>query len=529
MLKQDILALGRYLREIYSLGGNQVHYHVKSVQALKEASEGMIPQFEKALTQCVYAAQTDSSKSLGIELEALLGKVLSRVLRTFQEVPSEGLNVDWRESESSSVYCRSILGLLETVEASRRKLAAAVIDRERAEIDLTRKDVEIEKLKEQVVLFRDIVEQCKRLQSDSRPFVPQGFASSPHEYQHLKKRVVVLESILEERASLIASLRQDVIHRKEEIDAEWYERCQTLKEWMEALQREKEDLTQQNHSLRVQLDRVRDECNEEMVRGKGIMTNQHEKTWNERENEFVLLREKNEDEWKKKLRVQKQALDKCVTHHEVLERHIVVLKEEKERLVKMRNTEDLQEENRRLERERDELFAERNRYKTHSTDSERVITALHASIAGKDIQFHTQASKLASTEQQLTNATQQRMYQADLLQELEDKLHRSIPNDEAHVQLQIENEKKWNQRLSAVEHLLALEKQNAAILRDQQQVTLSIERDKVAHATKQMRVMANELETANLCLAERKKQREILEAQLVGLRLRDGQTFAELV
>lgn len=62
MLKQDILALGRYLREIYSLGGNQVHYHVKSVQALKEASEGMIPQFEKALTQCVYAAQTDSSK-----------------------------------------------------------------------------------------------------------------------------------------------------------------------------------------------------------------------------------------------------------------------------------------------------------------------------------------------------------------------------------------------------------------------------------------------------------------------------------
>lgn len=409
-------------------------------------------------------------------------------------------------------------------------MSAAVFDRERMESDMIQRLNEIDTLKEQVVLLRDLVERCKRPERELRSLGPQDSTLRPQESLKLKEQMSSMELIVEERAFLVASLRQENVHlqkQKQEADTYWSERCQKLQERINVLQSEKENFMQQTQTLRVQLDLAKDEYRVETLKKQTLEERKYETAWKKREEEILLSHKKSEDGWIAKLELEKKTLDKSAIHQEKLERQVAALTQENDRLAKKLAAQYVEElRGDCLQSQSDEYSAEFNRYKTLVTESEREIAILRASLTGKEIQLVTQAAKLASTEQQLTNAAQQRIYQTNLLQELECKLHQSIPNDQAHEQLQIENEKKWNQRLSAIEHLLALEKQNAAILKDQQQVTLSIERDKVVHATKQMRVMANELETANLCLAERKKQREKLEAELVALRTRDGLNVA---
>lgn len=51
-----------------------------------------------------------------MELEDLLGRALSRMLRSFQKRSNETNSINLDDTGTSSVYCRSILLLLETAE-----------------------------------------------------------------------------------------------------------------------------------------------------------------------------------------------------------------------------------------------------------------------------------------------------------------------------------------------------------------------------------------------------------------------------
>lgn len=101
------------------------------------------------------------------------------------------------------------------------------------------------------------------------------------------------------------------------------------------------------------------------------------------------------------------------------------------------------------------------------------------------------------------------LHQENQLQLLESKLSRSIPVDDEEIQRRrYQEESCWHQKVSALEHALASEQQKMALLRDQHQAAISIEREKATHAMRQAKTVADELETANLCIAERKRQRK---------------------
>jgi chromosome segregation ATPase len=99
--------------------------------------------------------------------------------------------------------------------------------------------------------------------------------------------------------------------------------------------------------------------------------------------------------------------------------------------------------------------------------------------------------------------------QAQQMQVLEAKLSRSVPVDDEELQSRQQREESaWHQRVSALEHALVAERQNAALSRDQQRRAVLMEQEKAAHAVGQAQAVAAELATANLCLLERKRQRE---------------------
>uniref|UniRef100_H3HEC4 Uncharacterized protein n=1 Tax=Phytophthora ramorum TaxID=164328 RepID=H3HEC4_PHYRM len=102
--------------------------------------------------------------------------------------------------------------------------------------------------------------------------------------------------------------------------------------------------------------------------------------------------------------------------------------------------------------------------------------------------------------------TGQRQAQATAL---EAKLSRSVPVDDEELQSRQQREESaWHQRVSALEHALVAERQNTALFRDQQRRAIAMEQEKAVHAVEQAQAVAAELATANICLLERKRQRE---------------------
>lgn len=99
--------------------------------------------------------------------------------------------------------------------------------------------------------------------------------------------------------------------------------------------------------------------------------------------------------------------------------------------------------------------------------------------------------------------------QAHQMQLLEAKLSRSVPVDDEELQSRQQREEStWHQRVSALEHALVAERQNTVLFRDQQRTAVAMEQEKAVHAAEQAQAVAAELATANLCLLERKRQRE---------------------
>lgn len=137
---------------------------------------------------------------------------------------------------------------------------------------------------------------------------------------------------------------------------------------------------------------------------------------------------------------------------------------------------------------------------------------LDAAIAG-----HEQVERrLQQSEQQVKAGTEELerhvklvLHQENQLQLLESKLSRSIPVDDEELQRRRHQEdSSWHQKVSALEHALVSEQQKMELLRDQHQTAILTEREKATHAIRQAKTVADELETANLCIAERKRQRE---------------------
>lgn len=131
------------------------------------------------------------------------------------------------------------------------------------------------------------------------------------------------------------------------------------------------------------------------------------------------------------------------------------------------------------------------------------------SVEERDMNLQLAANRLRASVEEVERQKTQLVHQENQLALLESKLSRSIPVDDEEMQRRRQHdESNWNQRLAALEHALAAEKQTMSLLKEQQRTSISIEREKAAHAVARAKAVAEELEVANLCLAERKKQRE---------------------
>lgn len=142
-------------------------------------------------------------------------------------------------------------------------------------------------------------------------------------------------------------------------------------------------------------------------------------------------------------------------------------------------------------------------------EQELSLAKAHSSILERETSLQQAQCRLDASLEDLEWHKKHLMHQENQLQLLESKLSRSISVDDDEVQKRKHfEESNWNQRLAAMEHALASEKQSAASLKEQQRTSIAIERERAEHAVAQFKAVAEELEVANLCLAERKKQRE---------------------
>lgn len=157
----------------------------------------------------------------------------------------------------------------------------------------------------------------------------------------------------------------------------------------------------------------------------------------------------------------------------------------------------------------EQLRTELDQSTLHTREQELSLAKANSAILEKETSLQHAQSQLNASLEDVEWHRKQLLHQENQLQLLESKLSRSIPADDEEVQRRKQaDESNWNQRLAAMEHALASEKQNVSSLREQQRTSIAIERERAEHAVAQFKAVTQELEVANLCLAERKRQRE---------------------
>ncbi|KAG4243306.1 hypothetical protein PC116_g8853 [Phytophthora cactorum] len=150
--------------------------------------------------------------------------------------------------------------------------------------------------------------------------------------------------------------------------------------------------------------------------------------------------------------------------------------------------------------------------KVRNEDVERLnskLDAANTTAENKTRSLQQTEARIEASDQEIERQNTLLEDQAQQIQTLEAKLSRSVPVDDEELQSRQQREESaWHQRVSALEHALVAERQNTALFREQQRKAVLMEQEKAAHAVEQAQAVAAELATANLCLLERKRQRD---------------------
>ncbi|ETV92632.1 hypothetical protein, variant 1 [Aphanomyces invadans] len=158
--------------------------------------------------------------------------------------------------------------------------------------------------------------------------------------------------------------------------------------------------------------------------------------------------------------------------------------------------------------------AERKAWETERVAAQRQITvtvdqlqrvqdALEAEKARSHTMTNEWTARLDASSKELENA-QRHVHDLDAA-----NLQLKLAVSETKISLRHDMETTWLQQIAALEHALAQARAKLDAEREQFHLELQTERDRVKHVVDQAKSVSDELETANLCLAERKRQREI--------------------
>lgn len=163
------------------------------------------------------------------------------------------------------------------------------------------------------------------------------------------------------------------------------------------------------------------------------------------------------------------------------------------------------------------------------------INELHAqlgegkqSIQQKQQLLEVSERKVSMLTQELERQRATARHQENQVQLLEEKLSRSIAVDaDAWQKKREEEQSTWHQQLAALEHSLSAEKQQRERLEQLFAREVKSAKENAEHATSRAATLAEELATANLCIAERKRQyeaqKEALEAAVALVEREQGE------
>lgn len=157
----------------------------------------------------------------------------------------------------------------------------------------------------------------------------------------------------------------------------------------------------------------------------------------------------------------------------------------------------------------DKLRAEAAETALRAREREDVMMETNSALADKELALQLSQRQLDASLEDVEWHKKQLLHVENQLQLLESKLSRSLPVEDEEAQRRKQaDECTWHQRVAALEHALASERQSVLSLKETQRTSILTEQEKATHAVAQCKAVTDELEVANLCLAERKKQRE---------------------
>jgi chromosome segregation ATPase len=130
------------------------------------------------------------------------------------------------------------------------------------------------------------------------------------------------------------------------------------------------------------------------------------------------------------------------------------------------------------------------------------LAIANAAVEGKDLLLTQSEDKLIRLQEEKNRLCNQIVHLENQMQLLEFKL--TTMN-----QKEVE-QKDWHEKVSTLQHDLSFQQAKTIALKEEQTKAIANAQEKVDHAEKCMKSMQEELQTANLCLFERKRQLELL-------------------
>ncbi|KAG7377704.1 hypothetical protein PHYPSEUDO_011133 [Phytophthora pseudosyringae] len=433
----------------------------------------------------------------------------------------------------ASIYAGGMLCVLQQTEVWKRTLLACTGEKKILVKVIADKDAQLSQLTEQLGFFKDALarrrprlERSKRVtvQDEERAPEPTDNEDAEPSTSTLTAnqfaRLATLEKDRVESMLSIQKLEQQKNELEQQLEKAFIESQSAFQRLEIAEQQHRESMTESKKSFQEQVDAM----DKRAADLQSSLASTVER--------YRSLDESNAQE-KSQLRRDKQELERLIRLKEDEVGHRQAQAASKAEAQAQSASTQLKAVTKQLKQAQqasDDVRLELKAAQTESKQTQGAIRSLHHDLRVRNEDVDTLTSKLAAvnttaerktvllqqTEGRIEASSQEikRLQalledQAQQMQLLEAKLSRSVPVDDEELQSRQQREEStWHQRVSALEHALVAERQNTALFREQQRKAVAMEQEKAAHAVEQAQAVAAELATANLCLLERKRQRE---------------------
>ncbi|KAE9007052.1 hypothetical protein PR002_g16311 [Phytophthora rubi] len=439
-------------------------------------------------------------------------------------------------TNSASIYAGGILSVLQQTEVLKRTMLAATGERKVLVKVIADKDAELKQLTEQIGFFKDVLarrrprfERIKRVQfpyeegdqGDAPVSAENGY---PQETNPLvTEQLARLAALEKDRVESILSI-QNLERQRDELQQQLEKATSELHAAAERLetaeQLHQESMIVASNSFQEQVETM-EKRSVDLQNSLASMVEQYRSLEDSANSEKVQLR-RDKLELERLMRLKEDEIGQRRTQ--------ITAKAEAQAQAATVQLQLVTTQLNQAQQALDELRLELKTTRTDTKQAQGTVRSLHhdLKVRNEDVErltaklaavTTTSESKTALLQQseariEVTSKELERQQvlleeQAHHVQLLEAKLSRSVPVDDEELQSRQQREESaWHQRVSALEHALVAERQNTALFREQQRKALAMEQEKAVHAVEQAQAVAAELATANLCLLERKRQRE---------------------